>query len=172
MKKRKYLFFLLCFLGTTLCWAQTVNLTKSTMKSYKNECKKLKKDGWKVYENAASVDEAMMEYYCQMEAGGNDVMTVTGIGQDMNVNTAYRQARHRASVALTSQKGVHIESQTTVRMTNSSEGSSSETHTMNYARAEQIIRGQKPVASLYRKRADGTTEINLYYIIVISSTNR
>ena len=36
---------------------------------------------------------------------------------------------------------------------------------MNYAQAEQIIRTQKPVASLCRKQVDGTTEINLFYII-------
>ena len=135
------------------------------MKNYRNECKKLKKDGWKVYENTSSVDETMMEYYKQMEAGGEGMITVTGIGQDKDVNTAYRQARHRASVALASRKGVHVESQTVVKMTNSSEGSSSEIHTMNIAQAEQAIRSQKPVVSLYRKLADGTTEINLYFII-------
>ena len=47
MNKRIYLFFLLCTLGGAYCLAETKALSKSSMKNYKNECKQLKKDGWK-----------------------------------------------------------------------------------------------------------------------------
>lgn len=165
MNTRIYLFFLLCTLGGAYCLAETKALSKSSMKNYKNECKQLKKDGWKVFDNASSVDDAMMKYYLKLEAGGENVMTVIGIGQDLNINTAYTQAKHRASVALASKKGVRVENQTIVKMSNSDDGSTSDIHSMNYAQAEQIIRTQKPVASLCRKQVDGTTEINLFYII-------
>ena len=165
MNKRKYLFFLLCFLGTTLCWAQKGNLTKSTMKSYKNECKQLKKEGWKAYDNALSLDDVMIKYYQQLEAGGDNVFVVTGMGQDKNINKAYSQAKHRASVALASKKGVSVENHTIMKMSVTANGSTSDTRNISAAQAEQIIRAQKPAASLCRKLEDGDIEINLYYII-------
>ena len=108
MNQRIHLFLFLCFFCTTFCWAQTEKLSKSAMKSYKNECKQLKKEGWKVYDNALSVDEVMMKYYRQLEAGGDSVFVVIGMGHAKNVNTAYNQAKHRASVELASKKGIRV----------------------------------------------------------------
>ena len=163
--RKTYLLLLLCLIGSSFCWAEPGKLSKSAMKDYKNECKQLKKDGWQVYDKALSVDDAMMKYYQEMEAGGDNVFVVIGMGQAKNVNTAYSQARHRASVTLASKKGVRIENQTIVKMSITSDGSTNDIQNANYAQAEQIIRTQNPVVSLCRKQKDGTTEINLYYII-------
>lgn len=165
MNKTIFLSFLLCFLGECSCWAETKILSKSAKKSFKSECKLLKKEGWKVFGNETSVDDALMKYYLQIEADGESVITVIGMGQAPNINTAYTQAQHRASVALASKKGVRVENLTVVKTSNTSEGSTNEVHSMNYAQAEQILRNQEPVTSLYRKKTDGSTEINLYYII-------
>jgi len=104
----------------------------------------------------------MLNYYRQLEEGADDVQHVIGIGRDKNANRAYSQAEHRASVELAAQKGIHVESRTNTRLSTTSDNS---TEVDNIAQVAQTINSMSPVVSLCRTHEDGTTEINLYYII-------
>ena len=160
MRRRILLSLFVCLLGGSFCLAG--NLSKEAMKSYKKVCKQLKRDGWTTYDKAQSVDEAMMQYYQQMEGSTENVQQVIGMGRDANPNTAYRKAQHSASVAQASQKGVSVKVLTQMIMS-SSAGCSTDVSTFTHT--EQNIKVKAPLVSLYRKLKDGSTEINLYYLI-------
>lgn len=162
MKNRIFLFLILCFFGCVCCQAEKENLSKEALKSYKKVCKQLKADGWTVYDKIQSVDDAMMQYYLQLECGADSMQQVIGMGRDKNVNKAYSQARHRACVSQASQKGSNIKVITDMLMSSSSGCS---TYVGTTLHAEQRIKPIAPVVSLCRMLKDGTTEINLYYLI-------
>ena len=163
IKYKIFLILSLCFLCNTCCLSGKEPLSKEASKNYKKVCKQLKQDGWKVFGKEQSLDEAMMQYYLQMETDADSIQQqVVGMGQDKNINIAYSQAKHRATVANATHKGVIIEAFSEMIMSSSS-GCSSRFETT--AHTKQIIRSATPVLSLYRTLSDGTTEINLYYFI-------
>lgn len=168
MTIRIQLFLLLCCLGRVCCMAEKGVLSKGTLKIYKNECKNLKEEGWKVYDKALSVDEALMQYYQQLEMGGDTVVHVIGTGLSRNVNTAYSKARSHASAQLASMRESQVAAQTTIRMSQSTadtEGGNTQFSTNIRTSAEQTMKALVPVVSLCRTVKDGKTEIRLYYII-------
>ena len=159
MKRCLFLSLFLCFLGSACCIAG--NLSKEALKSHKKVCKQLKKDGWTTYDKVLPLEDAMMQYYLLMEAGADSLQQVIGMGRDMNPNTAYKQAKHQASVSRATQKGINIKVFTETIMS-SSAGCSTEVNTFTHV--EQSLRSLTPVVSLCRKMKDGTTEVNLYYL--------
>ena len=88
------------------------------------------------------------------------VMQVIGMGQDRNVNKAFSQAQHRASVVQASQKEIKIKVVTDLIISSSSEKISN----TSMLHAEQFINQQKPIVSLYRKNKDNY-EVQLLYVI-------
>ena len=160
MKTKILLSLFFCFLGYAYCTAGEGNLSKIARKSYRKVCKQLKADGWAVYDKKQSVDDAMLQYYLQLDARGDSVMQVIGMGQDRNVNKAFSQAQHRASVVQASQKEIKIKVVTDLIISSSSEKISN----TSMLHAEQFINQQKPIVSLYRKNKDNY-EVQLLYVI-------
>lgn len=165
MRKKIFLFLFLCFLGGVCCIAQTGNLSKSSMKNYKKTCKLLKKEGWKVYDKVSSIEDAMMKYYLQLEAGADTVVEFVVTGQAKNANKAYLQAKHRATLGQAAKKSLYVKGSSGVKVSVDKSGeSNTKMHHSNMAETEQTIKSISPTLSLYRTLKDGTTEINLYYI--------
>ena len=160
MKRRILLFLSLCFLAGTCCMAG--NLSKEAAKSYKKVCKQLKRDGWTTYDKAMTLEDAMMQYYLQWDADAGNLQQVIGTGSDKNPNKAYRQAQLNASVAQASQKGITVKVFTQMIMSSSS-GTSSDVKSLT--QVEQSVKPVTPTVSLSRKLKDGTTEVNLYYLL-------
>ena len=150
----------LCFLAGTCCMAG--NLSKEASKSYKKVCKQLKRDGWTTYDKAMTLEDAMMQYYLQWDADAGNLQQVIGTGSDKNPNKAYRQAQLNASVAQASQKGITVKVFTQMIMSSSS-GTSSDVNSLT--QVEQSVKPVTPTVSLSRRLKDGTTEVNLYYLL-------
>ena len=150
----------LCFLAGTCCMAG--NLSKEASKSYKKVCKQLKRDGWTTYDKAMTLEDAMMQYYLQWDADAGNLQQVIGTGSDKNPNKAYRQAQLNASVAQASQKGITVKVFTQMIMSSSS-GTSSDVNSLT--QVEQTVKPVTPAFSLSRRLKDGTTEVNLYYLL-------
>lgn len=168
MRRKFFLFLLLCNFAGFCCLAQTGSLSKRGMKSYKNTCKQFKKEAWKVYDSDLSLDDAIMKYYQQLEAGADSVLEMMYSGQARNVNNAYSMAKHRASVGQASRKSLFFKSNTSMLESVSSGKSGenkSEIQIGNYSYTTENVKSLTPALSLYRTLEDGTTEINLYYII-------
>jgi hypothetical protein len=166
MRNRIYLLLVLLILGGTSCLAKTEGLSKSSQKSYKKECKRLNKEGWKVFDKSISLDEAMLKHFLEMEASADSILEVIVEGQAKNINTAYSQAKHRASVGQASRISVHIKGQTDVQMSIVSDNSAkTRFRNSTYTHVQQTIKALSPTLSLYRTLKDGTTEINLYYLV-------
>ena len=150
----------LCFLAGTCCMAG--NLSKEASKSYKKVCKQLKRDGWTTYDKAMTLEDAMMQYYLQWDADAGNLQQVIGTGSDKNPNKAYKQAQLNASVAQASQKDITIKVFTQMIMSSSS-GTSSDVNSLT--QVEQTVKPVTPAVSLSRRLKDGTTEVNLYYLL-------
>ena len=168
MRRKFYLLLLLCNLASVYCLAQTGELSKRGMKNYKNTCKQLKKEAWRVYDNDLSLDDAIMKYYLQLEAGADSVLEMMYNGQARDVNKAYSIAKHRASMGQAFRKSLYLKNNTSM-LEYASSGKSgenkSEIHISNFAHTTANVKSLTPSLCLYRTLDDGTTEINLYYII-------
>ena len=138
------------------------NLSKEASKSYKKVCKQLKRDGWTTYDKAMTLEDAMMQYYLQWDADAGNLQQVIGTGSDKNPNKAYKQAQLNASVAQASQKGITVKVFTQMIMSSSS-GTSSDVNSLT--QVEQTVKPVTPAVSLSRRLKDGTTEVNLYYLL-------
>ena len=104
----------------------------------------------------------MMQYYLQWDADAGNLQQVIGTGSDKNPNKAYRQAQLNASVAQASQKGITVKVFTQMIMSSSS-GTSSDVNSLT--QVEQSVKPVTPTVSLSRRLKDGTTEVNLYYLL-------
>lgn len=164
MRNKIHLFLLLCVLGSSCCLAKTGELSKNSQKNYKKVCKQFNKEGWKVFDKALSLDDALMQYFIQLENSADSVIYLVTTGQARNVNLAYSQAKHHASVEQASKIGIYVKGSTNFQMFISSESKSFLRNT-TFTHVEQTIRSLSPALSLYRTLKDGTTEINLYYLI-------
>lgn len=159
------LFFLILTVAGSSAHAGNGKLNKDMQKSYKKECKLLKKEGWKVYDKVQSIEDALMAYYQQMDAGGKDIQHIVTTGRGKQVNQAYSKAQNSAKVQLASMRETKITGETTINMSQSAEGSTNEAQTSIRSNVEQTVKAFKPLVSLARTLPDGTQEIRLYYLI-------
>lgn len=163
------LFLLLWVIGTLAAEAGDGKLSKELQKAYRKECKALKKEGWKVYGNALTLDAAMLRYYQNLEQGGEQVQHFVGTGQSKKVNTAYTKARTSAMAQLASMRESQIEALVSIEMSNSEKGdtatSRKDVESQIRSKVEQTIKSLSPVVSLSRTLPDGANEIRLYYVV-------
>ena len=163
------LFLLLWLVDTQATEAGNGKLSKELQKAYKKECKLLKKEGWKVYDNAVTLDAVLLRYYQELERGGEQVQHFVGIGQSKKVNTAYTKARTSALAQLASMRESQIEAMVGIEMYNSEKGDSAasqkDVESQIRSRVEQTIKSLSPVVALCRTLPDGVNEIRLYYIV-------
>ena len=162
MEKLLLIFTFMCLLGGTCCMAEDGTLSKKALKSCKKVCRQLKQEGWVVFDKEQPVDEAMKEYFLQLEAAGDNVLQMIGKGRDKDISKAYSQARHRISVARA--KREHTNAETFTELFESSSSGSSAVYE-RVTHAEQTVTSLAPVVSLCRTLKDGTTEIHLFYLV-------
>ena len=156
----------LFFTGSTFCWAANP-LSKAMQKAYKAECKQLKKEGWKLDNNTLSVEDAMLEYYQQLDKGGQNVMHIIGFGQSKTANIALQKAMTNARAQWTATQGGNVSGSTTIQISNeqsASPTSKQESESTIRSSSEQVVKGFHPTVSLSRTLPDGTIEVRLYYI--------
>lgn len=166
MNKIAIAFVVLFFTGSTLGIAGNT-LSKAMQKAYKAECKQLKKEGWKLYDNSKSVDDAMLDYYKRLDEGGKDVMHVIGFGQSKTANIAFQKAMSNAKAQWSSSQESNVSGSTTIQVSNEQSASATskkESESAIHSNSEQVVKGFHPTVSLSRTLPDGTIEVRLYYI--------
>lgn len=167
MNKLIIAFLALFVTGNSLSWAANP-LSKPMQKAYKAECKQLKKEGWKLYDNSKSVEDALLDYYKLLDKGGQDVSHIVGFGQSKSANMAMRKAMTNAKAQWTSTQESEVSGSTTIRMSNEQSGtvtSKQESESAIRSSSEQVVKGFNPTVSLTRTLPDGNVEVRLYYIV-------
>lgn len=169
LKKTSWLLLILWCVGTLTAQAGDGKLSKELQKAYKKECKELKKEGWKVYDNPLALDAALLKYYQKLEQDGGQAQHIVGTGQAKKVNTAYTKARTSAMAQLASMRESQVEALVSIEMSNSERGDSAtsrkDVESQIRSKVEQTIKSLAPLVTLCRTLPDGMNEIRMYYVV-------
>lgn len=167
-KKSFYLLLILWLAGTLTALASDKNkLSKDAQKSWKKECKLLKKEGWKVYDKNQPLEDAMLVFFQKQETGGEQLLRVIGNGKSSKVNVAYTQAKNSASAQWATMRESNVAAATSIQIQSGGDSVSNRQQFNSNIRTntEQTVKAFVPVVSLMRTLPDGTKEIRLYYLV-------
>ena len=171
--KRFYMALLSLFLVllpsglTSVCQAGSKN--KDIMKECKKVCKQMKAEGWEVYGQKVSLEDALVNYYQMVADGNGEVETIIGKGEANSSNQAMTKAMHHLKVQYASMQKSNVSSEVNVKMTNDVSNSGAKSNVEFDSTFEQNVNQKvgtfKPDMILSRKKGDGKTEIQVYLIV-------
>ena len=156
------------FLIDGACFASSPK-TKELQKECKRVCKELKSNGWKVYGKLQTLEEALKDHFRVLEESGDSLLPITGFGSAKSANLAARRATNHATVQYASMKGSMVEStaSTTINTTQASDEVTSKTvfDATHRTTTEQNIKAMTPNLTVYRTLADGTVEMQAFFLV-------
>ena len=164
------LFLLLFLLPTGItpdCQAGSKN--KDIMKECKKVCKQMKSEGWVVYGQKVSLEDALANYYQMVADGNGEIETIIGKGEANSTNQAMTKAMHHLKVQYASMQKSNGSSEVNVKMVNDVSNTGAKSNVEFDSTFEQNVNQKvgtfKPDMILSRKKADGKTEIQVYLIV-------
>lgn len=171
MRKFTLLLLMLCLAG--VCFAQGSIQDKTLRKECKKTLKLMKKGGWDVYASPKTIDEAVEQYYRQLEADGMRSVIIIGYGCRKSAQMAQKEAN---AMALSETAGMiesEVASATSLVMENLNSGKDVKSG-MRYSndvnvRVRQVLKGMRPSLQVYRKvvgkdKAE-QTEVQVFYLV-------
>ena len=162
---------MLCFVGA--CFAQGTLRDKALRKECKKTLKLMKKGGWDVYASPKTIDEAVIQYYMELEADKMQSMIVIGHGCRKSAQLAQKEAN---AMALSETAGMiesEVASATSLVMENLNSGkdvqSGIRSNTNVDVRVRQTLKGMRPSLQVYRKVTgkdkQEQTEVQVFYLV-------
>lgn len=141
---------------------------KALRKECKTKCKQLRQDGWIVYGQEQTLDEAVTAFYMKIEEKGDGVQIV-GIGEHKDAHTAQRKAYMSGARQLASMRGTRVSGRMKTDMRNEAAGDSVTSVTTHDSAIEsstqQTVKSLEPALTLCRTNSKGNTEVQIFFII-------
>ena len=171
MRRFTLLFLMLALVG--LCSAQGTIQDKLLRKECKKTLKLMKKGGWDVYASSKTIDEAVTQYYTQLDAQGKTANIVIGHSCRKSAQLAQREANNMALSETAGMIESEVSGATSLVMENLNSGkdvhSSIRTNSNVDVRVRQNLKGMRPSLQVYRKVTgkDGQeqTEFQVFYLV-------
>lgn len=142
---------------------------KALRKECKEKLKQFKEEGWGVYQDSQTLDEALTAFYMKIEACGDSLQQVVGVAEHRNPQMAQRKAFYSAARQCASMKGATIKGGMKTTMTNEATADSTTskvTHDASYeSNVSETVKSLVPELSLSRLRSNGNTEVQLFFLI-------
>ena len=171
MRRFTLLFLMLALVG--VCRAQGTFHNKVLQKECKKTLKLMKKGGWDVYASPKTIDEAVTQYYMQLDADAMQSIIIIGHGCRKSAQLAHKEAN---AMALSETAGMiesEVSSATSLVMENLNSGKDVQSglHTTNNVdvRVRQVLKGMRPCLQVYRKvmgkDSQEQTEVQVFYIV-------
>lgn len=143
--------------------------TKDIQKECKKMCKQLKAEGWSVYGKAVSLDDAILNYYKEMESTNSEVQTLIGRSEAKNINMAMSKAQHHLKVQYASLLESKITGEVNIQMTNDASDSIAKSDVKFDSTYESSVNKRiqtfKPNLILTRTKENGNIEIQMYLLV-------
>lgn len=172
MKKLLYCKFLLAIIllsaiNSSICFAEKKN--KDIQKECKKMCKQLKSEGWVVYGSTLSLEDALQNYYKELENAGSEAQTVISKSEAKNTNLAMSKAKHHLKVQYASMTESNVSGETNVQVTNEASDTTIKSNikfdSTYESSVNQRVQTLKPDLILTRTKDNGNIEIQMYLIV-------
>lgn len=145
-------------------------LKKALKKEYKTRMKDFKKEGWKVYGTARTLDVSLLRHYDMLEQLGEKGFQLHGISAKSGVKSAAEQqaendaARRYAEAA---NKDLKARMAGDLALTGTPDADFSHFYSAYEAAVEKNIAGElrSPTISLIREETKGVYEVEVFYIV-------
>ncbi|MBQ8265106.1 MAG: hypothetical protein IJY95_00685 [Bacteroides sp.] len=176
MKKVIMLLMALCLL-TINADAQNKTLEKARKKEYKTKIKEYKKENWKLFGSSRSLDVALLTHYDKLNNLGEDGHEVVGIASKFkSKNVGKQMAINNACLTYAQQAGSQVKGRIVSDM--AGDGIDADAEFDNFYAAyerlvEKEIKGEmKESYSIIRDNGDGTSEMQIYFIVSESAASK
>ncbi|MBQ8242712.1 MAG: hypothetical protein IJZ40_04500 [Bacteroidaceae bacterium] len=176
MKKVIMLLMALCLL-TANADAQNKTLEKARKKEYKTKIKEYKKENWKLFGSSRSLDVALLTHYDKLNNLGEDGHEVVGIASKFkSKNVGKQMAINNACLTYAQQAGSQVKGRIVSDM--AGDGIDADAEFDNFYAAyerlvEKEIKGEmKESYSIIRDNGDGTSEMQIYFIVSESAASK
>lgn len=142
---------------------------KEIQKECNKTTKRLKAEGWSVYGNTKSLEDALHIYYEEIEKAGTDVQTLISSAEAKNTNQALTKAQHHLKAQYASMMESKINGETNIQMENETydfttkskiEFDSTYESNINYK-----LKNLKPNLIITRIKPNGDVEIQMFLIV-------
>lgn len=137
----------------------------------KEKERELRADGWKLYGKADTLLNALLFHYVKLESMGEGSHEVFGIASQTNsaqTDDLFSQIELQAKSVYVKQRRSYVVSKAVTELGLSAGGRDEFEHFYSASRlnAEGVVRNElKKSYALFRKTADGLTEIMVFYIV-------
>lgn len=164
---RLTLIAILVFGSISACLAEKKD--KNLQKECKKMSKQLKAEGWTVHGKAISIEEAMLQYYKELENADADAQTLISRAEAKNINQAMTKAQHHLKAQYASMLESKVSGEANIQVKNEASDSvvkSDVTFDSTYeSSVNKKINAIKPNLILTRKKDNGNVEIQMYMIV-------
>ena len=131
--------------------------------------KRLKAEGWSVYGNTKSLEDALHIYYEEIEKANADVQTLIGSAESKNTNQALSKAQHHLKTQYASMMESKLSGETNIQMKNEISESTSKSNIEFDSTYESSVNYKlktlKPNLIITRTKANGNVEIQIFLIV-------
>ena len=157
-------------LGTGTGMASDQNTEKAIRKECKKRSKQMEKEGWRVYNQTLSLEQALADYELKRSDGFGDSYSIIASGTASSERSAISKAETDAKAQrLRMEHESKVDNTTTVNQVNVQRGDSvksiTEIRSETADNAKAKIKPMRPELTLIRKTDKGMTEVRMYYII-------
>lgn len=157
--------------------AQNKTLEKARKKEYKTKIKEYKKENWKLFGSSRSLDVALLTHYDKLNSLGEDGHEVVGIASKFkSKNVGKQMAINNACLTYAQQAGSQVKGRIVSDM--AGDGIDADAEFDNFYAAyerlvEKEIKGEmKESYSIIRDNGDGTSEMQIYFIVSESAASK
>ena len=157
--------------------AQNKTLEKARKKEYKTKIKEYKKENWKLFGSSRSLDVALLTHYDKLNNLGEDGHEVVGIASKFkSKNVGKQMAINNACLTYAQQAGSQVKGRIVSDM--AGDGIDADAEFDNFYAAyerlvEKEIKGEmKESYSIIRDNGDGTSEMQIYFIVSESAASK
>lgn len=150
--------------------AQSRQLRKALKKEYKAKRKEFKKGGWEIYASTRSLDVALLSYYEELKALGEDAYPLTGVAPRFkSKNIGKNEAYNNAAIIYAQSAGKTVKGRIIADMASNGVDTSEEFDHF-YAAYESTIKKEiknelKESFSVIRELGNGEYEMQTFFIV-------
>ena len=177
MKKLIVILMALCLMIPAADAAGNKQLEKAQKKEMKTKMKEYKKEGWKLFGSTRTLEVALLTHYDKLNNLGDDGYEVAGVATSFkSKNIGKQMAANSACVTYAQMAGSTLKGRVVSDMSgNGTDGAEEFEHF--YAAYERLVEKEiknemNESFSIIKENADGTYELQTYYIVNESSASK
>lgn len=158
-----------------VCYSQERTLRKELRKEYKEKLRELKKGKWEIFGSARSADVTLLKFYEKLNSGNFEVVMGTS-SSFRSKNIGYQNAQFNAATRYAAEAMSYIKGRAVSDLHVDGTNGNEEFDKFYQAYERNVkaeIKGDlQDGYSIIRQNADGTYEMNSYFIVDIASASK